>query len=165
MRYLKQQDQYSCGPVAIANAMKWYGSKERAKDLRKRFIPICKCMSDIGTHIPYFEEGIVKAKFHLIDRIERPKIKDLDEYLSKGWIAILRVRHEVYGGHLFICTRQTPKMYEVVNYRRRCKTVSKILKSTMKNHLDVVDKCTGSVHYSVAWFIEGKDDEILETKR
>jgi hypothetical protein len=161
MRYLKQRDKYSCGPIAIANAIKWYGGKERAKDLRKHFISVCECSPNHGASVEMIHKAILEESgFHCICPIVQPKIEDLDKYLNNGWVAILVIYYFLdgaYGSHAFLCTRSTPKMYEVINWGSRRKTVSKISKHAMKKDLDFNYRSFFSLHYPVAWFIKGKE--------
>ena len=41
MRYIKQKDKSSCGPIAIMNVMKWAGKKFAAKDIEQQIKKDC----------------------------------------------------------------------------------------------------------------------------
>lgn len=161
MRYLKQRDQYSCGPVAIANAMKWAGSKESASKIRKRFIQECKCSpKHNGCYTDDLEEALCEADLLEFERINWPGLDDLDKHLDGGGVVLLRIRHE-HGGHYFLCTRRTPKMYEVVNYKRIRNTTCKISRETMRKDLEFTDGGPGCMFFAVAWMINKNEDRTI----
>jgi hypothetical protein len=56
IRYIRQYDNFRCGPIAALNLMKWLGrSVSYSKDIKK-YTKVCKCDSD-GT----YDEDLIKA--------------------------------------------------------------------------------------------------------
>lgn len=153
MRYIKQRDNYSCGPVALANAMKWAGSKDSASALRKHFIPICNCTPEDGGTRPWdLHSALETIDIISFDKIEYPSLQDLDDHLDGGGIVLLRVRYED-GGHYFLCTRRTPQMYEVINRKSDHKTKALVSRRTMDKDIAYIDSFIGGSYYAVAWMI------------
>ncbi len=152
-RYIKQRDNYSCGPVALINAARWSGSKEKIRSLRKRFMSECECTFP-GTSLGNFKKVINEIDcFKIHSMCKQPSIGRLDYNLDVGRIVILRIRSEL-GGHYFLCTRYTSEEYEVINYNAECKTIFKIPKNFMSESLKYID----SSGTSIAWFIEKNGD-------
>jgi len=86
-RYIRQRDEYSCGPVAIVNAMKWLGFHTTAADL-PRLKEECYTEVGSGTWPPDLNRAICRN----ISRarwIKSPTLPQLDHYLSLGRAAIL----------------------------------------------------------------------------
>lgn len=86
-RYVKQQTKYSCGPVAILNALKKLGYK-RTYDYVKQLKKYCKTDRN-GTK----DENISKAlkrfrslEFKCVNKINTQK---LNKYMNDGYIAII----------------------------------------------------------------------------
>lgn len=57
-RYVRQRDNYSCGPVAIANALKWAGSKFSYRRYHPMFIAAAKCQKPRGTKRGHFDRTL-----------------------------------------------------------------------------------------------------------
>lgn len=153
MRYMKQRDNYSCGPVALANVMKWAGSKKSAGSLRKYFMPICKCSPENGTRPWEIHNALLTIDDISFEKVEYPGLQDLDGHLDDGGIVLLRVRYED-GGHYFICTRRTQKMYEVINRKVDHVTKSLVSRKTMSKDISYADVFIGGAYYAVAWLIK-----------
>ena len=49
IRYIKQRDKYSCGPVAIMNVLKWAGAEFSYQGKIKLFQQLCFCKPSNGT--------------------------------------------------------------------------------------------------------------------
>jgi len=159
MRYLKQRDRYSCGPTALANMMLWTGIKESASSMRKKFIKFCNCIPGYGCSTGVLENTLFYIKNIDFETIEWPTLRKLDRHLDSGGIAIIRIRHKI-GGHFYLCTRKTKKMYEVVNRKAMGPAVSKISRKTMKNDLSYTNGSPGNLHFAVAWMVKKNEKYI-----
>jgi hypothetical protein len=152
-RYIKQNDKFSCGPVALINAAKWAGSEEKVETLREYFMSECECVFP-GTELGSFKRTINKVKHFKIHSVCRqPSIGLLNYNLDAGRVAILRIKSEM-GGHYSLCTRYTSKAYEVINWNSECEVVSEIPRSLMDRCLKHVD----GENTSIGWFIEKNGD-------
>ncbi len=146
IRYIKQVDRTSCGPVALINVLKWLGCDVSYNN----FIYMSKCICDWKD--PRYEEdgGVVndgmdkalnyfKINFKAIDN---PKLSDFDTHLENGgailisYIPILNSKKHEQCGHISFCIGKSSKMYVMVNdcfnktiIKRHARTIERILKS------------------------------------
>lgn len=125
-RYIRQKDNYSCGPVALLNALKWAG---RTKGVSYAELPtwrnICRTDRKAGTS---FANLFHAAR--MLPLIEAKKAKpmvrllDIDAHLAHGGAVILGSVSEPMGGfHWFLITGKVVQAgessYKVVNFDRR----------------------------------------------
>ena len=125
-RYIRQRDNYSCGPVALLNALKWAGAtKGTSYDTLPSWRNICKTTRRRGTS---FTDLFHAARMlPLIGaRKARPKVKlaDIDAHLRHGGAVILGSFSERMSGfHWFLVTGKVDMAgepsYTVVNFDRR----------------------------------------------
>jgi peptidase C39-like protein len=109
MKYIKQPDNYSCGPTAVINILKWLGKSASLADLPKikRL-----CGTDItGTHDTYLTLGLVKS-IRGIGTWEgaAPNIRNLRSHLKSGGAAIIGYFYYIRGeehGHYVVCIKYT----------------------------------------------------------
>ena len=117
-RYCKQQDQFSCGPVALLNAMKWAGKRVSYGDLPALRLA-CKCVPSTGT----VASNLARASRQLIDshtikHIHRPSLKLLNNHLEIGSF-ILNYGFLYHGephGHYIFCFKGPRGVCKAVNY-------------------------------------------------
>jgi len=91
MSYLKQKDSYSCGAIAIANALKWAGAKITYKDLPK-IKKMLVCRPYDGTSWTALHSVIISDFFKKYAKgvlLSGPKKKDIDKHLLNGGGAII----------------------------------------------------------------------------
>lgn len=74
MRWLQQRDCYSCGPVALYNALRWQGTKVSPADLKK-FKRLLKCRAPAGTPLPNWTRGISRYGFPRIRYLDLTKLQ------------------------------------------------------------------------------------------
>lgn len=98
-RYVKQRDRYSCGPVAIINALKWAGypaSYDSIKYLRR----LCKCKPYsyeedwTGTRSGDFTAAIIKAghaKAFYCQYALQPSVETVRAHLDSGGAVVVLV--------------------------------------------------------------------------
>lgn len=58
MRFVRQPDRYSCGPIAILNACKWAGLSYTIKTHHQYLTRLCESTYDWGTDEPQFDRGL-----------------------------------------------------------------------------------------------------------
>lgn len=109
MKYVKQPDGYSCGPVAIINVLKWLGRPATLADLPKIQR---RCRTDkSGTHDTYLTLGLVKSiKGYGTWEGAGPNIRVLRNHLKAGGVAIIGYFYHIRGkehGHYVVCIKYT----------------------------------------------------------
>jgi len=95
-RYIRQQDEYSCGPHAIINAMKWLGMPATAADL-PRLKEECHTTVGGGTW-PKDLNIAIRKNIPRVRWIIGPSLPQLDHYLSQGRAVILGYSYQQDDG-------------------------------------------------------------------
>ena len=117
-RFIKQYDDYNCGPVAIVNALKWAGVKATHAHVKK-FNCICKTTEDMGTTISAIHKALDGTKVFKIVRLYNPPIKRIDEHINRGG-AVLYGSTKVktgnaYEGHYALIVSRSENRFGVCN--------------------------------------------------
>jgi len=158
VKYLKQNDRYSCGVVAIINTLKWAGYKVTR---RSHFKYLKKYMNttthrDKCEHVGVSSSEIKKVlkQYKKIKLQNRNNIDETSIYKTlqnKSKSALILAAHQITSNekgigksaHYFLITRYVPEIssYETVNYyTRESKTIMYYSRQQMKNilalHLD-----------------------------
>jgi len=95
-RWLRQQDRYSCGPIALINLDKWRGKHVTKHDLPK-YRRRCRCGRLFGTTIVNFIHTVGKSYW-------RPTYQHFKRYLLSGGVAIIDCYWTNGSGHyFFVC--------------------------------------------------------------
>jgi len=154
VRYVKQKDYTSCGPVALINIMKWLGCNTTYDNFIDTARILC-CHEpgvDGGTHIWDMEKALKKLGIKK-KRKKNPTLEDIDKHLDSGGIVLLEYYApyknqllDIGDGHFCLCIGRTKKMYILVNDGTK-KTVGKRSKMSMKIVL------YGGEDNRYAWFI------------
>ena len=117
-RFIKQRDEYSCGPVAIVNALKWAGIKATYAHVKK-YKRICKTEEDMGTTLFAIHETLAATKVFKIVRLYNPPIKRIDEHIDGGGAVLFgstKIKtEESYEGHYALIVSRSQKRYGVCN--------------------------------------------------
>lgn len=123
-RFTKQHDRYSCGPTAIANALKWAGQRFSYRDNKKDICDTVACINPAGMRPSKIVHGLKRhSKKPLgVSRRNQFSLQEVDKHLlsDKGAI-ILRYYWpdlEQTGHYIFISelnTRLFGGMYYVTN--------------------------------------------------
>lgn len=117
VKYLKQQDYVSCGPVAIINAMKWKGIRATRESHLKKIKKECRC-DRYGTY-PEDMAKVLKKYIPSAEHIYEPSIRLLDNILDLGLAAIIGYSYlrndKVEEAHYVFCIGRTEKYYKLVN--------------------------------------------------
>lgn len=149
IRYIKQNDQSSCGPIAIINTLKWLGH-----NATYQFIHIIRQLCNWkdarfidggGTTDADFEIALEYFKIKR-KKIIAPNIDIIDYHLDLGGAVIISYFNpfkvsdfEKNSGHFTLCIGRTRYTYIMVNDKPG-KTMTRRTKNTMKKMLsNVVD--------------------------
>lgn len=91
MKFLKQRNGYSCGPLAIMNSLIWAGQKITYRAFYDKVFKKCKTDKD-GTHSDDFEKALrcfSKKHFSVRKKIKNVSIEEIIYFLSEGYSIIL----------------------------------------------------------------------------
>lgn len=161
VRYVKQRDHYSCGPVAIMNILKWVGVKFNYRDRIEVLQEACKCSPPRGTKHAAFDKALrLVAELLPVDicvrRVHRPKLCQIEEHLRSGGAVVLNYRWEAdeegFSRHFMLLTKVygDGKYFLTVNDNRQGPAVRAIHRQTFKKvnlRFQRTDR-----HYK-AWFV------------
>lgn len=85
MKYIKQRDTYSCGPVSIINALRWAGQNWGLKDVKYMSH---RCNTNIeGTDIDDYEKVLYEIGrnfFSIRKRVKNITSKELSDHILSG---------------------------------------------------------------------------------
>lgn len=118
MRYITQRDEYSCGAIALANAMKWAGEriswKESANSIRK----MCRTNTEHGTWFRDLDR-VIKRYFKNVEFRWNLSLEEMDDHLRSGGAVVYNYTmrdDEEMGHYIFIDgISDSGKSYYVVN--------------------------------------------------
>ena len=104
MRYVnKQHDKFSCGPIAVINALKSLNKKATLRTHRKKFFKLG--LKRDGMHIDRLSESLKFFKVNF-KRVKNPTVRDIERVLNAGNKVILCYRWftetENAGHYIFI---------------------------------------------------------------
>ena len=140
IRYCKQPDDFSCGPVAIINAMKWRGQRASVRTHLKMLRKQCKTDRD-GTFTERMDK-VLRQYVSGVEHIDGPSLKLFNKYIDLGHAVIISYAYTrndgVEEGHFAMCIGRDNSFYTMVNdtYNHNGElksTVSKRTKNSMKN--------------------------------
>jgi len=127
VRYIRQKDYTSCGPVALINILKWMGCDVTYDSYIGMARALCKHEpgADGGTEGKGMESALKKLGIKFTKR-KNPSLKQLDAHLDKGGSIVLDycVPHTTKISpipldkgdyHYILCVGRTGKTYTVVN--------------------------------------------------
>ena len=145
VRYTRQHDEYTCGPIAILNALKWAGKNVSLKNLKylKR-ITKCQCDSDpqcsgmadkdMNLGLKRVGKGIFRT-----NRI-RAGIKDIEKHLKNRGAVLANLegifdRKNIITGHyvLVVGVSNSGKTFKVVNFTYG-ETIESIRRNTLTKY-------------------------------
>lgn len=140
-RYVRQRNNYSCGPVALLNALKWAGRKCSYKDL-------CAIQAQCRTTkqgTPFLDmvyaARLYKGDFSVVAR-HHVTLAKIDAHLKNGGIVILgsvSTLRSADNYHYFLITEKVglkhESSYRAVNFDKRATlrlVSSKLIKEGMR---------------------------------
>jgi hypothetical protein len=106
IRYVKQRNMHTCGPIVIINVMKFLGISASLGDV-KRIKKLCKTNTQYGTLVADFDRAIrlLVAENATVRHIKRRKLSTVKKSLKRGLaVAILYVTPT--GGHFAMLTEK-----------------------------------------------------------
>jgi hypothetical protein len=121
-RYVRQKDDYGCGPIAVLNALKWAGYDAQYKRDYARLIRLCKCTKG-GTIDDNFNKAIRQYKRLLVyprkNPMYAPPISLVDACLDDGGAVamgfIYKYAGVVVAEHFTLCVGKVNKRYVFIN--------------------------------------------------
>lgn len=162
-RYLKQRDEFRCGPVAIMNVLKWSGGLLSHDNMRDPLTKMCKCTSEGGgTGHGVFDQVLRKFgkryKSYAVRRVMRPTLAQIEEHLREGGALVLNYCWNYRGGEdrhysVVVGISDSGRSFRVVNGRKRGRAAKWIRREKFKNWEQRFQR-TDKIHK--AWFITYK---------
>lgn len=157
-RFAKQPHDYSCGPTAILNTMKWVGYPATIKYEYTDLVEMCDADPD-GTDIPVFDRVLREhvGQNAWIKRRYRPKFSDVERWIKDPTqIVILCYWHtpsEDSDGHYMILTEGVDNgaFFQAVN-----DGLSVMLRDRERIKRYIRNRSRASWKLPVAWFIRAK---------
>jgi len=111
-RYIRQRDQFSCGPVAVINTLKFLGCNVTYKSL-PLVQRLCKCKSPDGTNPEDLEQALSVFGISFKRKI-KPSLKDIDNHIKNHGAILLNYCISI--GHYSLCIGKNGKNnYTLVN--------------------------------------------------
>lgn len=133
MRYItKQQHKYTCGPTALANALKF-------KNIPCTYKEVLKYFPGHADHGIYFSQAINFLKKKNIDyKLMNPTFSKLEKELDKGRFVIIVFKWSGLDGegHYASLLDSTKHFFKGLNYDiKRKKGIQRISKKSFAKHL------------------------------
>jgi len=148
VRYLRQKDGYSCGPIALMNAIKWSGRKALYTDLKK-FQRLCECTARRGCDRISLCKTLRKFFINVKQTII-PKKRDIDQWLKLGNVVLLQYYWAKNRSHFALIVEKTDKTYRCINIYKG-KTITNTRTNTLKKYLRPRKDC--DIQIPCAFFI------------
>ena len=160
-RYVKQRDKYSCGPVAILNALRWAGVNADYGQSVKRFTATCKCAPPEGTAHREFDSALRKAgkRIFQVRRVHRPLLPQIEAHLQEGGVIVFnyywRKKDEEHRHFILLAgISGSGRTFYTVNDFRKGRALRKYQRRYFKKwHLRFQST---DPHYK-AWFVSRRD--------
>ena len=150
IRYVRQNDNSSCGPIAIINTLKWLGNQEASYQLLPLFRKLCHCTRSPGGTTPRHLGEVLMQQNIKYSHMPWPTLEIVNKHLDLGDAVLLKYVYGTSNGHYALCIGRTTKYYTVVNMLPG-KTISKC-------HVNTMDKMLHHMmppHTPQCWFIAG----------
>jgi len=115
--YVKQHDNYSCGPVAIINLCKWAGKNVSYKNDFAKITKMCKCKSPNGTFPENFNKCLRKClkKCTKIQEVIKPSMKQINKHLLCNQALVLRYEVKPLHNHFILIVPSNGKTFTCIN--------------------------------------------------
>ena len=158
LRYTKQRDEFSCGPIAILNALIWAGADAAHDKCYAWLRELCDCTPPNGTQYAPFERALKSAgqEIFQVRKIMRPSMSTIDDHLQSGQALVLNYlwktptelqRHYV----LMVGTSESGGSYYTVNNFRQGPALAR---ETREKFKDVALRFIyGNDRHYKAWFL------------
>jgi len=113
IRWLRQQDSFSCAPIAVMNILKALGHDITYKRDLPYFRKLCQTDFETGSH-PSRTRSLIQKYVSVKKRILYPTVRQLRAVLAEGYLVVLRSSLPL-NAHLFLVADATPKSFFCVN--------------------------------------------------
>lgn len=149
IRYVKQRDHYTCGPIAVINICKWAGYKVTLKEIKK-FKKLTNCID--GTYSEDLEKALKKLGkkyFQLGAKLEDKEvtIRKIERHCKKKGIVLLNYQWpDSTSFHYILVIKLTKHRVRVVNYFPEGAASRLIYRTTFK-------KLIKNREHVIAWLI------------
>lgn len=159
MRFIRQRDQYSCGPIAILNALKWTGISITYRSHFKKIKTLCKTTMNWGTTPENITKVLLDYSEHLNFEIkELVTLKSIDKHLKAGGALILEYwfnEDGIYDGHYVFIFQRDGHDFITVNNMNAAPAAQPCTRQMLKSMLRCKKyRHTGSPS---AWLINKND--------
>jgi len=117
IRWISQKNNFSCGPIAILNLLKWIGLSISYKRNYEKLFKSCKCTWK-GTHQHVFQKCLDKINGVVICPKNLPTIESIEAAIQLGQIVIMKssyVMEKTVEGHFFIISEMTEDKFFCIN--------------------------------------------------
>lgn len=140
MRFVRQRDNFTCGPVSIFNALKWAGFSSTYKQHFFKIKFYCKTTYDWGTTPENITKTLSKySKYLSFSRKELITLKEIDVHLNNGGAIILeywfKEANKLYDGHYVFIFRENEHDFIAVNGMEGPLTVQPCPRNMLKGML------------------------------
>lgn len=155
VRYVKQKDHYSCGPIAIMNALKWAGLYTTYKTHFHKIRSLCKTTISWGTTPDNMSAALLKHRKYLSFVTKSlVTLREIEKHLDSGGAVILEYwfwDEMDYDGHYVFIFREYGYDFIAVNDMSGAPTAKPCPRDMLKSMLSCKKyRHTGSPS---AWFI------------
>ena len=118
-RPLTQRDLYSCGPIAVMNALRWSGKRVPYGDLGK-YKRMCRHKKDLGSLDRNIDKVLRRASGIRVRFRNGPRADVVDSWLRGGGAVVFSFNHARTSEkrvcrHVVLITRVTRKSYVTHN--------------------------------------------------
>ena len=163
IRWIAQKNEFSCGPIAILNILKWIGFQVNYKKDYNFWKKKCKCDYS-GTHQSNFQYCLNNLKNITNIPKHRPTISSIEDALNTSQIVIMKSTFMVDSkkdlGHFFIISEMTDDKFFCINdFKSSHKWYDKkvFAQYFLQYHRSYCDTCCTSSLCGVspyAWFVK-----------
>jgi len=166
MRYVKQRDKSSCGPVAIMNVLKWAGYKFSYEKTIGLLRDACGWRPAFGTKQADFDRGLrgTVTRFGInVRRVYCPRIGAVEDHLREGGIVIVNYlwRNKKRGEHrhfmILSGVSDSGKMFTLLNDNSKGQAIRRERRASVKKNVFRFQRT--DPHFK-AWFISRPKEEV-----
>jgi hypothetical protein len=157
-RFVKQRDHYSCGPAAVANAIKALGGSISYSKTYKILRVACRTTPGSGTDDGGFSRALEKfLPIYVSGRINVlkrwfPTLSQIEKHLRLGGVVVVNWRYSDGCGHYTVISNLDRELFTLLNYTKG-KTTTRIRRATFSKAFQGKSKD----YMNRGWFIRRED--------
>lgn len=118
-RYVKQRNTYSCGVIAVINALKWAGYNFTYDQLYNVLSEVLQTNSEIGTEEKYLDKvlKLFGSKVFSVTHVKSINFKQLNKEIEEGHAVILLTHTDDHDKdmHYFLVIGKQDKKFIAIN--------------------------------------------------